>query len=58
MSQILKDKIRKEHDKFRKCNGFRWMERGMKMGEEGDGSKDVERVQIIRGSYTKPRVLT
>ena len=30
----------------------------MKMGEEGDGSKDVERVQIIRGSYTKPRVLT
>lgn len=34
------------------------MGRGMKMGEEGDGSKDVQRVQISRSSYTKPRVLT
>lgn len=24
-----------------KCNGFRWMERGMKMGKEWNGSKDV-----------------
>lgn len=58
MSQILNDKVRKEHDMFRKYNGSRWMERGMKTGEERDGSKDVQRMQIIRGSYTKPRVLT